>query len=46
MRTTRDKQLGLPRLMLAAVQLNIRAGALPSAESNSVAYVKIPLNQF
>ena len=44
MRSTRDASLELPVLILPAVQINIRAGELPPAESNGVAYVKIPLN--
>jgi len=44
MRTARDKTLGMPQLILPSIQINIRAGALPPAEDNGVAYVKIPLN--
>ncbi len=44
MRTTRDKQLGMPSLILPAVQLNMRAGAFPPAENNGTSYIKIPLN--
>ncbi|MGE3334527.1 MAG: MBL fold metallo-hydrolase [Rhodospirillaceae bacterium] len=44
MRTARDKTLNMPALLIPAIQLNIRAGALPPAEDNGVAYVKIPLN--
>ena len=44
MRTKRDATLEMPVLILPAVQINIRAGDLPPAESNGVAYVKIPLN--
>lgn len=44
MRTARDTQLALPALMLAAVQINIRAGELPQPEGNGVRYLKIPLN--
>jgi hypothetical protein len=44
MRTARDAQLALPALMLAAVQVNIRAGELPPPEGNGVRYLKIPLN--
>ena len=44
MRTNRDKGLAMPVLILPAVQINIRAGHLPPAESNGTAYVKIPLN--
>lgn len=45
-RETRDKTLDLPRLMLPAVQLNIRGGRLPESEDNGVSYLKIPLNRF
>lgn len=44
MRSARDATLAMPVLMLPAVQVNIRAGELPPAEANGVAYLKIPLN--
>jgi glyoxylase-like metal-dependent hydrolase (beta-lactamase superfamily II) len=44
MRTRRDATLEMPVLILPSVQINIRAGDLPPAESNGVAYLKIPLN--
>jgi glyoxylase-like metal-dependent hydrolase (beta-lactamase superfamily II) len=44
-RHERDATLALPALMLAAVQVNIRAGRLPACEANGVAYLKIPLNR-
>ncbi|MEO6276471.1 MBL fold metallo-hydrolase, partial [Roseateles sp.] len=44
MRRARDATLGVPALMLAALQVNIRAGQLPPAESNGVAYLRIPIN--
>ena len=44
MRTDRDATLGMPVLMLPSVQVNMRAGELPPAESNGVRYIKIPLN--
>lgn len=43
-RTTRDASLSLPKLILPAVQVNIRAGKMPEKESNGVAYLKIPIN--
>lgn len=46
MRRTRDAELGMPQLLLPALQVNIRAGALPEPEDNGVAYLKLPLNQF
>ena len=44
MRTARDRTLGMPTLILPAIQINIRAGGLPEAEDNGVRYLKIPLN--
>jgi len=45
MRTRRDAGLGMPTLLLPAIQVNVRAGNLPAAEDNGVVYLKIPLNQ-
>jgi glyoxylase-like metal-dependent hydrolase (beta-lactamase superfamily II) len=45
MRTRRDAGLGMPTLLLPAIQVNVRAGNLPPAEENGVTYLKIPLNQ-
>jgi len=44
MRTQRDATLGMPRLLLPAVQVNMRGGHLPPEESNGVRYLKIPIN--
>ena len=44
MREARDKTLGMPRLILPSIQVNIRAGHLPSAEANGTRYLKLPLN--
>ena len=44
MRQARDASLGMPALMLPAVQVNMRAGHLPPAEDNGVHYLKVPLN--
>lgn len=46
MRSARDQRLAMPKLLLPSVQVNIRAGRLPPAESNGVQYLKLPLNQF
>lgn len=45
MRTTRDAQLGMPRLILPSLQTNMRAGNLPEAEDNGARYFKVPINQ-
>ena len=44
MRATRDKTLEMPTLILPSIQVNIRAGHFPEADSNGVSYLKIPLN--
>lgn len=43
MRQRRDATLSAPALLLPAIQVNIRAGRLPAAESNGTRYLKIPL---
>jgi len=44
MRTERDATLDMPVLILPSVQVNMRAGALPPAESNGISYLKIPVD--
>lgn len=44
MREARDQTLGMPRLILPSIQVNIRAGHLPEPEANGVSYLKLPLN--
>ena len=44
MRKARDSTLELPTLILASIQVNVRAGQLPAADENGVAYLRIPLN--
>ena len=43
-RERRDKQLGMPKLLLPAIQVNIRAGVLPEQEANGIRYLKIPVD--
>ena len=42
-RQERDATLNMPRLLFPAVQLNIRAGALPTAEKNGLSLLKLPI---
>ena len=44
MREARDKTLAMPTLILPSIQVNMRAGAMPKAEANGTAYLKIPIN--
>lgn len=45
MRNQRDAALELPELLLPAIQVNMRAGALPPEADNGIRYLKIPLNR-
>lgn len=42
-RETRDAELGFPKLMYPAINLNLGAGKLPEAEQNGRHYLKIPI---
>nr|WP_235035148.1 MBL fold metallo-hydrolase [Zhongshania aliphaticivorans] len=44
MREKRDATLGMPKLILPSLQVNMRAGHLPKADTNDVVYLKLPLN--
>lgn len=44
MRSARDATLGMPKLILPAIQINMRAGHLPEPEANGTRYLKIPLD--
>lgn len=44
MRKARDATLDVPTLILPSIQVNVRAGAMPPADENGVAYLRIPLN--
>lgn len=46
MRQARDATLAMPNLILPSVQVNIRAGHLPPAESDGQHYLKLPVNVF
>jgi glyoxylase-like metal-dependent hydrolase (beta-lactamase superfamily II) len=44
MRNARDATLEVPTLILPSIQVNVRAGRLPPADDNGIAYLRIPLN--
>lgn len=44
MREARDATLSAPRLILPALQVNIRAGDMPPAEQDGRRFLKLPLN--
>ena len=44
-REERDATLGMPKLIIPSVQVNVRGGKLPPAEENGVSYLKVPIDQ-
>ncbi|NQW94878.1 MAG: MBL fold metallo-hydrolase [Polaromonas sp.] len=46
MRVARDATLDMPTLIIPAIQLNVRAGEMPTPEANGIRYLKVPLNAF
>ena len=44
MRTKRDAELSLPKLIVPSIQVNMRAGQMPEAEDNGQVYLKVPVN--
>ena len=46
LRQKRDATLSLPNRILAALQINLRGGRLPDAESDGNHYLKLPTNRF
>ena len=46
MRNQRDSGLSMPKLILPAIQINMKAGQFPEPEQNGVSYLKLPINYF
>lgn len=44
MRQARDATLGMPRLILPSIQVNVRAGHLPPPEADGRRYLKLPID--
>ena len=44
MRDKRDATLGMPRLILPSIQVNIRAGEMPPADKQGKVFLKLPIN--
>ena len=45
MRTKRDSELAMPRLIVPSLQVNMRAGQMPPAEDDGNVYFKVPVNR-
>ncbi|WP_109464730.1 MBL fold metallo-hydrolase [Albibacillus kandeliae] len=45
MRDARDATLGMPRLILPSLQVNMRAGQMPPADEKGNVFLKLPVNK-
>lgn len=43
-REARDKTLGMPKLIIPSLQVNMRAGALPPPDESGRTFLKVPIN--
>ncbi|MEY8837990.1 MBL fold metallo-hydrolase [Cribrihabitans sp. XS_ASV171] len=46
MRDARDATLGMPRLILPSLQVNMRAGQMPPPDDKGDIFLKLPVNKF
>lgn len=44
MRTARDRTLGMPKLIIPSLQVNMRAGDLPPPDKSGRRFLKVPVN--
>jgi len=44
LRETRDVTLGMPKLIMPSIQVNMRAGHMPPSEDDGTTYLKVPLS--
>ncbi len=45
LRQARDASLPMPRLIIPSLQINMRAGHMPSADTDGEIYLKVPINR-
>jgi glyoxylase-like metal-dependent hydrolase (beta-lactamase superfamily II) len=45
MREARDATLGMPKLIIPSLQVNMRAGQMPPADDNGTTYLKVPVDK-
>ena len=46
LRSARDKTLGMPRLIIPAIQVNMKAGQMPAPAPSGKRFLKVPLDVF
>ena len=45
LRDDRDVTLGMPRLIVPSLQVNMRAGNMPEPDSEGDVFIKVPINK-
>ena len=45
MRTARDKPLGMPKLIIPSIQVNIRGGKLPEPDASGRRFLEVPVGE-
>jgi glyoxylase-like metal-dependent hydrolase (beta-lactamase superfamily II) len=45
MREARDRTLGMPKLIIPSIQVNMRGGQMPEPDASGRRYLKIPVNE-
>ncbi len=45
LRTSRDAELGMPKLIVPSLQVNMRAGQMPPADDEGDVFLKVPVNK-
>lgn len=45
MRQARDKSLGMPKLIIPSLQVNMRAGNMPAPDTSGKVFLKVPVNE-
>jgi hypothetical protein len=45
MRDERDATLGMPKLIIPSLQVNMRAGHMPPADEKGDVFLKVPVNK-
>ena len=43
-RTERDSKLGMPRLIVPSLQVNMRGGRMPEPDDDGNTFLKVPVN--
>jgi hypothetical protein len=45
LRQARDATLGMPKLIIPSLQVNMRAGHMPEPEADGTTFLRVPVNR-